>query len=332
MADPRRFDWLFRPQERDEDTPLSAEARFAEAFGRLSAEERSALALSDIGGLGHEEIATRMGTEREIVEDLIARARESMRAALVDRSRRLLGALGAFQHAWVAGGPATRAAGAVAVAALGIGAAFDGSTIAPDAPATPPAAADLRGGDNERAQRSTAVAAASEKAPARLAAGAIRLVVSAAAAPATSASTPRTTRTGSPAAAPRPDAQVGPVGGEPRPSAGQVDRAPRLELVGVPPVAGRQVRLDDVRRAVLQLPEVTELVGDEVVGGVATPDQDRPEERIPVVAPETGDAEEPGRVHDPGPLDPDRLGIQPELVQPRLGADEPRVRASASAG
>ena len=91
VTDPRRFDWLFRPQERDEDTPLSAEARFAEAFGRLSAEERSALALSDIGGLGHEEIATRMGTEREIVEDLIARARESMRAALVDRSRRLLG-------------------------------------------------------------------------------------------------------------------------------------------------------------------------------------------------------------------------------------------------
>lgn len=79
MPDPRRFDWLFRPRMRDEDEPLSTEARFAEAFTELPAPERSALALSELGGLDPEEIAQRLGTERDVAAALVACARAAVR-------------------------------------------------------------------------------------------------------------------------------------------------------------------------------------------------------------------------------------------------------------
>jgi len=74
MAKPRRFDWLFRPQLADEDLPLSAEALFAEALAELPAVERSALALSEIGGLDNDEIAERLGTDPLVVRRLLVRA------------------------------------------------------------------------------------------------------------------------------------------------------------------------------------------------------------------------------------------------------------------
>lgn len=69
------FDWFFRPHLADEDLPLSAELRFAEALAELPAIERSALALSEIGGLDTNEIAERLGTEVAVVRKLLVRAR-----------------------------------------------------------------------------------------------------------------------------------------------------------------------------------------------------------------------------------------------------------------
>jgi RNA polymerase sigma factor (sigma-70 family) len=80
-TDPRRFDWLARPRARDEDAPLSAEARFFDALAQLPAAERSALALSELGGLEPDEIAQRLGTDRETAERLVSRARATVRAA-----------------------------------------------------------------------------------------------------------------------------------------------------------------------------------------------------------------------------------------------------------
>jgi predicted DNA-binding protein (UPF0251 family) len=91
MSVPRRFDWLVRPHLADEDQPLSAEARFAAALSRLPAVERSALALSEIGGLDAEEIAERLGTDPSIVRKLLARARESVRESIALHSSRGLG-------------------------------------------------------------------------------------------------------------------------------------------------------------------------------------------------------------------------------------------------
>lgn len=296
MADPGRFDWLFRPQERDEDMPLSAEARFAEAFRRLSAEERSALALSDIGGLGSEEIATRMGTEREIVEGLIARARESIRAALVEPGRRLLGAFGAFQHGWLQGGvagPTGRSAGAVAAAVLGIGAAFDGSALPPRP--VPPQAVEPGTGAVESGVPATA-SRATGPGTGRPRPAPVTRTRAGSATPSSRVALLRgqedaagAARSPLPEAAPEPSATPTSEGE----SAGQVDRAPRLELVGTLPVARPRTRLDDVGRAVLQL-------SGEVVSGVPTPYQDRPAVGVPVAAP---------RVE--GTEDPDRLGIHP---------------------
>lgn len=118
MPRPTRFDWLFRPHVADADLPLSAEARFAEALADLPAVERSALALSEIGGLDTDEIADRLGTEPAIVRKLLDRARESVRTSLATRGRRGITALLPFQNLWQLGssGPTVRAAGLIVTA------------------------------------------------------------------------------------------------------------------------------------------------------------------------------------------------------------------------
>lgn len=139
----KRFDWLFRPQVADEDLPLSAEARFAEALAELPAVERSALALSEIGGLDPEEIAERLGTEPAVVGKLLLRARATVRTSLAVRSPRGLVALLPLQTWWQSGSaaPAMRAAGVVASVVVGTGVATGGASadalrpplVAPDA-------------------------------------------------------------------------------------------------------------------------------------------------------------------------------------------------------
>jgi DNA-directed RNA polymerase specialized sigma24 family protein len=79
MPESRRIDWLSRPQPGGRALPLSAAARFAQALAELPAVERSALALSELGGLDKHEIAERLGTDPAIVLRLLARARESVR-------------------------------------------------------------------------------------------------------------------------------------------------------------------------------------------------------------------------------------------------------------
>ena len=133
MPRPRRFDWLFRPHLADEDLPLSAEARFAEALSELPPVERSALALAEIGGLNEEEIAERLGTEPDVVRKLLHRARASVRTAIAGSSRRGLTALLPLQNWWQTGAsaPAVRAAGAVAAAVVGTGVAIGGASADP---------------------------------------------------------------------------------------------------------------------------------------------------------------------------------------------------------
>jgi hypothetical protein len=132
MSKPTRFDWLFRPHLADEDQPLSAEARFAEALAELPAVERSALALSEIGGLDTDEIAERLGTDPAVVQRLLSRARESVRASL--SGRRGLAALLPLQNLWQLGSsaPAVRAAGVVAAAVVAPSVVTGG--VAADAP------------------------------------------------------------------------------------------------------------------------------------------------------------------------------------------------------
>ena len=86
MPTPRRFDWLSRPQTAPEDNAPSAGARFADVLAELPAAERSALALSELGGLNPREIAERLGTDPAIVRRLLLRARESMQASGLRRA------------------------------------------------------------------------------------------------------------------------------------------------------------------------------------------------------------------------------------------------------
>jgi DNA-directed RNA polymerase specialized sigma24 family protein len=72
------FDWLNRPAAAGESR-RSAKARRAEALAELPPIERSALALSGIGGLDADAIAKRLGTEPEIVGRLLDRARAAVR-------------------------------------------------------------------------------------------------------------------------------------------------------------------------------------------------------------------------------------------------------------
>lgn len=169
MAKPSRFDWFFRPHMPDEDRPLSAELRFAEALAELPAIERSALALSELGGLGTEEIAQRLGTDAVVVRKVPRRARETVRATIAERGRRSLTALIPFQSWWSSGStaPVVRTAGAVAAAAIGTGVAIGGAAadslrpplVSPDPPV-------VRSIDKPQDRRGGVAAAPEQVAPA----------------------------------------------------------------------------------------------------------------------------------------------------------------------
>ena len=101
MVTTRRFDWLLRPRPE-----LSTQPRFAEVLAELPAVERSALALSEIGGLDTSEIAYRLGTDPAVVRKLLFHARESVRGSLTAHGRRGLVAAAPFQSLWRAQEPA----------------------------------------------------------------------------------------------------------------------------------------------------------------------------------------------------------------------------------
>jgi predicted DNA-binding protein (UPF0251 family) len=315
LADPRRFDWLFRPHPPDEDAPLSAEARFADALAQLPADERSALALSELGGLEADEIARRLGTDRETAERLVSHARARVRATLAEKGRKFLSGL-------LPMGAAARTLGAVAVGTVGIGATADADRAqAPDRVAPP------------------ALAVAAPAAPSAVPAARIHAAATAPALRVAASTTERRAvarRHAAPepeppgASRPEPGLALPPVAGPASGSASEVDRAPSLGLVRVVAVPGRQVRPQDVAGAVLHLPDVAQLVRDEVVGRVGAAKEDRPDERVAVIAAQAGEAEEPRGVDDANALDPDGPRVVVEAVEPRLGADEPLVRAIAS--
>jgi hypothetical protein len=76
----------------------------------------------------------------------------------------------------------------------------------------------------------------------------------------------------------------------------------------------------------LHLPDVAQLVHDEVVGRVGLAHEDRLVERVPVEATKPRQPEEPRDVEQPHVPDADRSRVQVEPVEPRLRADDPRVR------
>jgi len=130
------FDWFFRPAGSAEDAPLSEETAFADVLAELPAVERSALALSEIGGLEPEEIAARLGTDLEVATTVLGRARATARMKLRDR-RAGLAALVPWQWLLPGGAPAARAAGVVAAAVVGT--SVVATTAAPEAAAERPA-------------------------------------------------------------------------------------------------------------------------------------------------------------------------------------------------
>jgi DNA-directed RNA polymerase specialized sigma24 family protein len=83
-----RFDWLCRPHIAEEGLRFSARARFAKALAELPAIERSAIALSGIGGLDEAEIAQRLGTDPAMVRKLLSRAHTSIRVSIALQARR----------------------------------------------------------------------------------------------------------------------------------------------------------------------------------------------------------------------------------------------------
>jgi hypothetical protein len=117
-----RFNWL-QWTRRHEDEALTADAEFAEAFSELPAQEKSVLALAEIGGLQPGEIAHRLHTDVVVIDAMLARARRTMRAKL--RAKRGWPSLVPLDGWLSSAGPgpslAVRAAGAVAAAALGTG-------------------------------------------------------------------------------------------------------------------------------------------------------------------------------------------------------------------
>lgn len=138
--------------------PLSAEARFAEVLAELPAVERSALALSEIGGLDTEEIAARLGTEPLIARKLLERARTAARMSLAG-SRRGIAALVPVQGWWLGtASPAARAVGLVAAAVVGTSVASGGAS------ASEPALALSRGATQPAAAVSSAPAVSAAQA------------------------------------------------------------------------------------------------------------------------------------------------------------------------
>ncbi len=109
-------------------------AQIRQALGEVAAVERSALALSEIGGLDTDEIAERLGTDPAIIRTLLDRARESVRTSLAARGRRGVTALLPFQSLWQLGSaaPTMRAAGLIAAAVIALAVAV--GVAAADAP------------------------------------------------------------------------------------------------------------------------------------------------------------------------------------------------------
>ena len=68
----------------------------------------------------------------------------------------------------------------------------------------------------------------------------------------------------------------------------------------------------------LHLPDVAELVDEQIVRRVTAAQQDRLVERVPVEAAKPREAKEPRRLDDPDPLDRYGARIPVELVEPRL--------------
>ena len=75
-----------------------------------------------------------------------------------------------------------------------------------------------------------------------------------------------------------------------------------------------------MERPVLHLPDVAELVRHEIVGLRAgrLSEDDRPDERVPAIAPERWQAEERGRDNEADALDRDRTRVEVEAVEPGL--------------
>ena len=83
---------------------------------------------------------------------------------------------------------------------------------------------------------------------------------------------------------------------------------------------------------VLHLPDVAELVRHQVLRGVRAPEQDRPDQRVAVVAAQARQAEEPGRDDEPDASGPYWTRIERECVEPRLRARQARIGQEPTAG
>jgi hypothetical protein len=77
-----------------------------------------------------------------------------------------------------------------------------------------------------------------------------------------------------------------------------------------------------VHGAMLALPDVAELVREEVVRWIGASQQDGAPERVSVVAAKSGDPEEPRRYADAEAIDAHRLGVVVERVETCLRAGE----------
>ena len=101
-----------------------------------------------------------------------------------------------------------------------------------------------------------------------------------------------------------------------------LDSAPGLLLVRVPRIAVDEVGERHRERTVLELPDVAELVSQEIVAGLLhrAPEQDHSPGRVAVEAPEPGQPEERRDDEDAHTLDPYRARIELEPVKPVLRA------------
>jgi hypothetical protein len=110
----------------------------------------------------------------------------------------------------------------------------------------------------------------------------------------------------------------GGIGGPRRGSCRLDDCPSRLDFVWVRPVPRRHVLERHMESSVLALPDVAELVRQEVVGSGWAAEQDRLPECVAAVAAEPGYAEEPWRDPDSDALDSHRLGVVVERVEAGL--------------
>ena len=76
----------------------------------------------------------------------------------------------------------------------------------------------------------------------------------------------------------------------------------------------------------LHLPDVTELVRHEVIRQVVGPQEDDPVQRVPIEAPEPGQAEEPRCNPEPDTVDPDGRRPPVQSVESRLGRCQPGIQ------